>query len=560
MKNWRSCCCLVLLIVAVLVTVGTVLFLVWKPRCGGENFYTHAAVAADSVNCSEIGRNILEQGGSAVDGAIAALLCSSLINPQSMGIGGGAIFTIYSASKGRVTVINAREVIPQNLKPSSFPKCVSYLESGPSTQWIGVPGELRGYWEVHKKFGKLPWKSLFEPSIQLAKSGFQLPVALKGFLLHPKLRPKIINSSLGSLFYTSAGHPHEIVQYPQLAETLRVIADQGVDAFYNGNITNILIEDVQKDKHYSGSTFTLEDFKQYKASVMEPLNISLGDYVMYSPPQPTWGAILSLILNILKGFNFTPKSMERRQRAQTYHRIIEALKFTNGQLSRLKDPKVHSKVMSELLSDQFAELIRRQIDDQVHPPHYYNTVQEIEKYGTSHVSVIDKDGNAVSVTSSINHIFGSMIISPRTGIILNNQLADFCQSVGSRPDIKAGQQPPSYMSPSILISQDKKSIMLVGGAGGKMIISAIAQIIMNKLWFGLSMEDAIEKRRVHVTSSNSVQFEKDFDEAVKKTLQQKGHNTTDPSPLPSVVQGIFKDHDCIEAVSDYRKYGKSAGY
>ncbi|XP_078410768.1 glutathione hydrolase 5 proenzyme-like [Cetorhinus maximus] len=436
-------------------------------------------------------------------------------------------------------------------------------EAGP--QWIAVPGELRGYEEAHQKFGKLPWKSLFEPSIKLAESGFPLPKYLKKFLEHPMLKAQIINSSLRSLFYNITGSPLDIVKYPQLAETLKAIAKNGSDAFYSGRIGQDLIKDIQEEAvKNSVSALTLEDLKLYKASVVEPLNISLGDYMMYTPRQPSRGAILSFVLNILKGFNFSAKSMEESQRSQTYHRIIEALKFGNGQLSRMIGSKVQPRDISKLLSDQFAESTRRRIDDQVHPLQYYNTEPRArEKYATSHISVIDRNGNAVSVTSSINYLFGSKFISKSTGIILNNQLADFCSADGKFPDIKAvtGQQPPSSMSPSILISRDKKSMMVVGSAGGSMIVSAIAQIIMNKLWFGLSMTDAIAKGRVHVNSSNSVNFENrsDVKEAMA-AMKQKGHNITEPSPLPSVIQGIFRDHVCIEAVSDTRKEGKSAGY
>ncbi|XP_067861555.1 glutathione hydrolase 5 proenzyme-like [Heptranchias perlo] len=558
MKKWRGSCCLVVLLVAALVAAGIVLILFWRSRCRGENFYTHAAVAADSETCSHIGRNILEQGGSAVDGAIAALLCTSLINPQSMGIGGGAIFTIYNRSQGRVTVINAREAVPEKVMPGLLTGC---SRLNPGTQWIAVPGELRGYWKAHEQFGKLPWKSLFEPTIQLAETGFRLPELLRKFLEHQQLRHFINNSLLRTLFYNNFGEPLEFVRYHQLAKTLKVIADQGPDAFYNGQIAQDLITDIQEAAaaQKSDSTLTAEDLRRYKASVVKPLTVSLGDYMMYSPPLPTRGAILSFILNILKGFHFTRESMEGDQKVLTYHRIIEALKFGNGQLSRMTDPTFRPYNLSVLLSDRFAELMRQRIDNEAHPLQYYNIEhQAMEKYSTSHISVLDKDGNAVSVTSTINQIFGSMIFSPRTGIILNNQLADFCRADRSPSNI-AGQ-PPSSMSPSILISQDRKSIMVVGGAGGSMILSATAQVIMNKLWFGLSMKEAIEKKRIHIISDNSLQFEEEFDERVKNEMKRKGHTITSPSQLPSVIQGIFADQVCIEAVSDSRKYGKSAGY
>ncbi|GCB64480.1 hypothetical protein scyTo_0011757, partial [Scyliorhinus torazame] len=310
------------------------------------------------------------------------------------------------------------------------------------------------------------------------------------------------------------------------------------------------------------SILTFKDLNQYTASVMEPLSISLGNYMMYSPPQPSKGAVLSFILNVLKDFKFSAESMEGSQRMQTYHRIIEAFKFGNGQLTGMIGPKAQSHI-SDLLSDQLAKLTQQRIDDKVHPLNYYTAEHQTpDKYATSHVSVIDRDGNAVSVTSSINHLFGSMIISKSTGIILNNQLADFCGPNNTFPDIATveGQNPPSSMSPSILISQDKTSMMVVGCSGGSMIVSATAQVIMNKLWFGLNMTDAIKKERLYVNSNNIVHLENGFDKEVEEAMKGKRHQIGETIQLQSNAQGIFKDHGCIEAVSDTRKQGESAGY
>ncbi|XP_048467360.1 glutathione hydrolase 5 proenzyme [Rhincodon typus] len=445
------------------------------------------------------------------------------------------------------------------VRPGLLSGCGPFPKPDSGSQWVAVPGELRGYWEAHKKFGKLPWKTLFEPSIQLAQKGFQTPKFLKLLLNNMLLRTKLKSSSLSSLFYNRTGSPREIMKNEQLAKTLKIIAEQGPDAFYNGKIGRDLILDLQEEAANNlDGILTRQDLKQYKASIMVPLNVSVGDYVMYFPPLPSKGIIVSLVLNILKGFKFSVASMEENQRVRTYHRIIEALKFGNGQLSNLTDSTFWSNI-SQRLSDGFAESMRRRIDDRAHSLEYYNIdLQAPDSYGTSHVSVIDRHGNAVSVTSSINYLFGNMIFSNRTGIILNNQLADFCRS--SFGDI-SGKQPPSSMSPIILISQNRKSIMTVGSSGGSMIISAIAQIIMNKLWFGLNMKKAIEKKRLYVNSSNVLQFEEEFDNTVIEALKKKNHRINDSAiQLTSIIQGIFKDQACIEAVSDTRKHGKSAGY
>ncbi|XP_055511920.1 glutathione hydrolase 5 proenzyme-like [Leucoraja erinacea] len=555
MKRWKGCHWLLLVsVLGVLAVVGVLVYVTRRGCCPSQAPYAHAAVAADSTNCSKVGRDILQQGGSAVDAAIAAMLCSSLVHPQSVGIGGGSIYTIYQAATDRVTVINAREVAAKNLHPGMFSRCSKTVPI-PGAQWIGVPGEIQGYWDAHQQFGKLPWKSLFQPAIQLARNGIEINPILKKFLEHILLKPELLKRKIGSLFYNDNGTLRKTVLYAQLAKTLETIAKQGPGAFYNGNIAQDLIKDIMNasDHQDSASNLTLEDFRQYKAVVMEPLTVSLGKYTMYTPPAPSRSAIIIFMLKILEGFNFTPKSLEKDQKVETYHRIIESLKFANGGEDKISS----AKILPQLL-EQFAQAARKKIDGQAHPQEYYSNISGgKESYGTSHVSVIDSEGNAVSVTSSINHPFGSMVYSESTGIILNNQLTDFC---GSGNLEVAGLQPPSSMSPSILLSKDRESMMVLGASGGSMITSAIAQVITNKLWFGLNMKEAITQPRIYVAAGNVVHFEGSFDVDTKNALLQKNHSSKKPLPLPSVVQGIFREHGCIEAVSDERKKGTSAGY
>ncbi|XP_072911594.1 glutathione hydrolase 5 proenzyme-like [Hemitrygon akajei] len=560
MKRWKGCCWLLLalLLLGLLVTIGVLAYLGRRRCCSPHAPYSQAAVAADSRMCSQVGRDILRKGGSAVDAAIATLLCSSLVHPQSLGIGGGSIYTIYDATKERVVVINAREAAPKNMHPALFDLCNGGLYKGP--QWIGVPGEIEGYWQAHQLFGKLPWRSLFEPSIQLAKEGFAFPEYLRTFIRHPKLQ--IRKSSLGDLFYKSDGRLRDNVQYSELAKTLETIASKGPEAFYEGEITRNLLKDIENASPATNngkSNLTEEDFKEYKAQMVQPLTVSLANYTMYTPPLPSRGGILSFILKILEGYNFTTKSLEGEGRMLTYHRIIEALKFGVGQMDAL-----HPQKMQLLLNEKVIAGIRHRIHNLTNDPAYYeNDFFVRESYGTSHLSVMDKEGNAVSVTSSINHIFGSMVYSKSTGIILNNQLADFCDSVKVNGPLLSQRQPPSSMTPTILLSKDKSSMMLVGAAGGKKIISATAQVIMNKLWFGLSLEDAINKPRIHVKSDNSLLFENNSDPDVVEAMKQREHQMiqqdTVQDKLPSVVQGIFRDHSCMEAASDPRKLGKAAG-
>uniref|UniRef100_A0ACB8FYI4 Uncharacterized protein n=1 Tax=Sphaerodactylus townsendi TaxID=933632 RepID=A0ACB8FYI4_9SAUR len=507
------------------------------------------------------GRDILQRGGSAVDAAIAALICTSVLNPQSMGLGGGVILTIYNASTGKVEVINAREKAPQAISRGLLNQCQpSFL---PGAQWIAVPGELRGYEEAHKRYGKLPWKTLFTPTIELLESGIKIPRVLSLFLMEPMLQRHLKNSSLSKLFLNDGNILQEgqTLHWPALIETLKAVAENGAGEFYTGKTAEKLVEDVRKE----GSILTLDDLRSYHAEVVNPLNISLGEYTLYSAPSPAAGPILFFILNVLKGFNFTKATMNTpREKAEAYHYIAETLKFANAQKRKVEDPAFsHMKkdVISELVSDSFANHVRAQIDERGdHAATHYNLTQlETVGFGTSHVSVLAEDGSAVSVTSTINHPFGSMVYSQSTGIILNNELADFCLKKSNK-EIFPGEMPPSSMSPAILLSRNGESKLLIGGSGGTLITPAVALVIANKLWFGYELDDAIQASVLFADESNSIKVEQRFDKDVLKRLQEKGHKISVANRTLNVVQGISKEGHCIFAYSDPRKLGEASGY
>ncbi|XP_063310588.1 glutathione hydrolase 5 proenzyme [Pelobates fuscus] len=553
---------ILLLSLVVAVTFTVIHVLRQQKSCSGG--FRHGTVAADSRVCSNIGRDILKQGGSPVDSAIAALLCTSVINPQSMGLGGGVIFTIYNASTGQVEVINARERVPSRLTPGFMEPCKIPYPVRPGVQWIGVPGEIRGYEEAHRTYGRLPWKSLFEPTIQLITEGVKVSSVLHRFLSFSIIKPKIQESSLCQLFCkgTEVLEINDTVNYTQLAHTLRILADEGADSFYQGKVAQGMLRDLWDQ----GSNLTLDDFRNYKVDRTKALVMPLGDYTLYSAPPPAGGAVLSFILNILQGYNFSAHSMKDvNAKTETYHKIAEALKFANGQKARLALSQTQNNVKqitTSLLSPSFAQDIRRRIDlSGNHTLSYYDvSTPQGETYGTSHVSVIGQDGSSVSVTSSINHVFGSLVYSAKTGIIFNNQLADFCSTYPRNQDPLQGEQPPSSMSPSILLSRDKKSQLVIGGSGGSMIIAATALSIMNKLWFGNNLSEAIAAPILHVKADNALVFESSFDPIVKTNLNEKGHKVVEYLYFMNVVQGASQEGECLFGQSDLRKSGSAAGY
>ncbi|XP_046901665.1 glutathione hydrolase 5 proenzyme isoform X2 [Hypomesus transpacificus] len=553
----RQIRCLYVVVLLCAVAVICVCVGVFLHRGCSDGNFKHAAVAADSQRCSEIGRDILQQGGSAVDGAIAALLCTGLVNPQSMGLGGGSIFTIMDES-GKVKVFSSRETVPLAFKADLLKDCPSSLQLITGSQWIGVPGELRGYQEVHKRYGRLPWASLFKPTIRLAREGFPMPAFLSRFLSVPMITSAVKASPLCEVFCKenrTVLKTGDTLKFPKMAETMETVAQQGADVFYTGSIGRDLIHDIKA----SGGTLTMEDLRLFKVREEHAWTIPLGDYQMHIPPPPAGGALLALILNIMKGFNLTPSSMDGEQKTQFYQRYIEASKFANGQRSSIRDPIFGTAGnASYLVSSDFAARIRAKItQDGTHNDSYYNVTPSSDRYGTTHVSVLAEDGSAVSVTSTINHMFGSMVYSPRTGIILNNELADFC---GRADRFRSGEQPPSSMAPAILKSRSGDGTLVIGGSGGSMITTAMALSIMNHVWLGMGLKEAIAAPIVFVNGKNKVYKESRFDKSVSEDLRRIGHRVEDCRFCFNVVNAVAKERGCISAVSDARKMGQAAGF
>ncbi|CAI9604114.1 unnamed protein product [Staurois parvus] len=321
-----------------------------------------------------------------------------------MGLGGGVIFTIYNASTGEVEVINARETVPRR----SPPNLTEHLRlSYTGVQWIGVPGELRGYEAAHQRYGRLPWKSLFEPTIKLVTNGIRVSSLMSKYL---SFFEKLIKKhSICQLLCENKEVLTEgqAINFTQLGYTLRALADEGADSFYNGSISRKMLEDL----HNEGSFLTAEDLQNYKVQIVRPLNYSLGAYTLYSPPPPAGGALVSFLLNILEGYHFSASSVQSEtEQIQTYHYIAEeAFKFANGQKRKLAESLAAGntkELLDTLLSPIFAQKIREKIDDSGdHTLSFYNVSSVYpETLGTTHISVITKDGSSVSVTSSINHV------------------------------------------------------------------------------------------------------------------------------------------------------------
>lgn len=508
-----------------------------------------------------------------MDAALAAMICNGLVNMQSMGIGGGFVMTIYDRAAKQAYTLNARDQAPLAANSTMYNGRTESSFLGPLA--IAVPGELAGYWEAHKRFGKLPWAELFEPTIEICETGYNLTkVQHDSFKYNeeniyndPTLKNLFVNPETNEFY-----KPGSIIRPKELCKTLRIIAEKNATEFYNGSIGESLVEDLQK----KGAIITMEDLKQYRAEWAAPLQTNISNGIrVYTIGLPATGGLLTYILNILDDFHFTPESLaDHNATILTYHRIIETFKFAYALRTELGDS--NSAEMTELhanlTSKSFAHLTRLKINDTKtwnDPRHYGATSSASDNHGTAHVSILAPNGDAVSATSTINFYFGSGVVSESTGILLNNAMNDFgipstINYFGIPPSfnnyIEPGKKPLSSMVPTILVDAEGNVKIVAGASGGTKITTTVSQVIAKILWMGQTVKEAVDAPRIHhQLFPGQISYEYGVLKQVIDGLKRLGHKTSRYRIRGSTACVVFVENNTIFANADYRKGGDVYG-
>ncbi|XP_019530409.2 scoloptoxin SSD14 [Aedes albopictus] len=527
------------------------------------------AVASNAYECAEIGADILRANGSAADAAIAMMICEEIACPESAGIGGGFLLTLYERETGKVLVMDAREIAARASREDMFVNFKNGTAHGALA--IATPGALKGYWVLHEKFGKLPWRKLIEPSIELCYRGHIVNPYMEDAMLDirkeiletPSLREIFVNPETGDVWRDG-----DRIYRPDFAETLKVIADEGSNALYsrNGSLLPKLMQDLKE----FGSILTEEDFYRYEPRWFTPVSTKVrGDNTVYSAALPGGGTILVHMLNVLNGYpNLNPND------PVTWQRVVETFKHAYGVRTRLGDPSFVPGIEELLrnLTDQgYADNIRDKIKDDrtFYDYDYYGAdFSPSEDHGTAHVSVLAPNGDAIAVTSTINDYFGAQLRSPRTGIILNGEMDDFSVpgvinifGVPASPAnfIAPGKRPLSSMSPTIVVDGKGNVRLIAGGAGGTRITTATLQIILRKMFFGQSLESAMDGFRIHhQLAPMEVEYEDDVDETVLEQLRARGHSLKKVKRVATMTAVAREDDSRVTAAFDPRRPGSVA--
>lgn len=504
-------------------------------------------VAAANPLAVEAGVAVLARGGSALDAAVAVQMVLGLVEPQSSGIGGGAFLLHWSQNEKKLRSYDGRETAPATAAPDRFldaqGKPLPFMEAVVGGRSVGVPGVLRMLERAHRQHGRLPWGELFDAAIRIAEEGFETPSRLRAALAEERFL-------LDVLFFDQDGKPKSRIVNREYAATLRTIAREGADAFYRGAIAADIVRAVRS--HAKPGDLSEEDLAAYRALEREPVcGRYRGRRVCSMGPPSSGGVAVLQMLGVLERTAFArapPHSV------QAVHLFTEAGRLAFADRARyLGDPDFVEVPVQKLLSNSYLNsrssgITERSMGEAL--------AGDTEATGTSHVSIVDRQGDAVAMTTTVESPFGSRIAV--RGFILNNQLTDFDFLPGAANAVRGRKRPRSSMAPTMVFGKDGGLQLVLGSPGGAMIINYVAKALVARLDWGLDLQAAVAAPNLGTRNGPTLLERETPYAALEQGLAERGHRVV-LMPLLSGLHGIERAPGGWRGAADPRRDGAAMG-
>ncbi len=533
----------------------------------------YGMVSSQQKLATDVGVEILKKGGNAVDAAVAVGFALAVTYPRAGNIGGGGFMMVHIKSSNQTFAIDYREMAPEKADADMMldwrgnvdrEKAVFHGLSS------AVPGSVRGLELALNKFGTMNLKQVLAPAIELAEKGYPVSYDFSSSLEYMKKRFQRWPSTL-AVFYDKNGdapQPGDILVQKDLAKTLRLIAEKGSDGFYRGAVAEKISKAIQK----AGGIMTTQDLANYRAVLRKPLSGSYRGYEIHSMPPPSSGGIhLIELLNILEHSNISKMG---HNSAASIHQMVEAMKYAYADRSEyLGDPDFYKVPVKTLTSKAYARDVFKKIDPLKTTPSTTIKPGNLIPYETdqtTHYSVVDRWGNAVSTTTTLNFSYGSGLVAEGTGVLMNNEMDDFSAKPGSPNGygliggeanaIEKRKRPLSSMTPTIVL-KDGAPFLITGSPGGSRIITTTLQLIMNVIDHNMNVAEASYAGRIHHQwFPDEIRIEKGMNVDTLKILKSMGHKIKVKSAMGS-TQSILITPNLLFGASDPRsRDGKAAGY
>jgi len=531
-----------------------------KEMAYGDN----GMVTTQHFLATSVGEKILNKGGNAYDASIAIAFTLAVVLPRAGNIGGGGFMVMYDKDTSKAYSIDYREKAPEkSFRDMYLNEDGSFNNQNLSTFGYlssGVPGTVAGLWEVHQKFGSLPWNDLLEDAIFYAENGFNISSYMADVLYNYNEKMSFFPETKKIFQADFPDFKNKKFLQKDLAKTLRIISLKGKDGFYKGDIAKKISEDMRAN----GGLITINDLKNYNPVWREPLvSYYRNNQIITMPPPSSGGVHIIQMLNILEKYNLN----EFEHNSSDYINLLsEVMKHAYADRSKyLGDPDFYDVPVKKITSNQYANEIFKEINlgmskssSDIHPGMYLNN----ESHETTHFSVADIKGNIVSSTYTLNSTFGSGVVIKGTGILMNNEMDDFSAAPGipnqfgllgaEANEIVPMKRPLSSMTPTIVMKEDEL-FFTTGSPGGSRIISAVLQSILNIVDFDMNLEKATFAKRIHHQwQPDILEIELSVNEKVKSELESMGYLIEIKDPL-TCIQTIMYEDGKYTGYGDFRR-------